>query len=185
MIIYLSAIDTEERRSKFEQIYDNYRFTMLYVAKGIVKEHSSAEDVVHDTFLKLIEIIDDIEDVNSSKSKGLILTIVKHKAIDYLRKIKPDRNILIDEVEFPLPDDQPIPLERIINAEGYNRLLDLIDELDEKYSAVIELKYIHGYSGREIANILDITEENANMRIFRARKMLIKKIEGDDQHDKY
>lgn len=185
MIIYLAVIDTEERRSKFEQIYDNYKYTMLYVAKGIVKEHLSAEDVVHDTFLKLIEIIDDIEDVNSSKSKGLILTIVKHKAIDYLRKLKPERSTPIDEVEFSLADDQPISLERIINTEGYNRLLDLIGELDEKYSAVIELKYIHGYSVKEIANILDITEKNANMRIFRARKILIKKLEGDVQDDKY
>lgn len=152
--------------------------------KNIVKEHSLAEDVVHGVFLKIIEKIDDIEDVTNDKFKSFLPTIVRHKSIDYLRKIKPDRNVPLDKVDFSLLDSEPKPLDMVIDSESYSRLLDLIYDLDEKYCTVIELKYIHEYSGKEISDILDITEQNVHMRTFRARKMLIKKIEGEIHNDK-
>lgn len=184
MLLFLGLIDTGEGRSKFEQIYNNYRYTMLYIAKGIVKDDSLAEDVVHDSFLKIIERLDDIEDVFCSKTKSFIIIIARNKAIDIFRKIKRENQIPLDDVEFSLEDDSPMPVESIINEEGYNRILGYIGELDEKYRAVLELKYLHEYSEREISNILDITEKNANIRIFRARKMLKSMIEGNAEYDK-
>ena len=180
LLIYLSLIDTQEEKDKFEEIYDLYKYTMLYVAKSIVRDQLLAEDIVHDSFLKIIEILDKINDISCSKTKSLIVTIVRNKSIDYIRKIKKESNIALDEVEFSLQDDEPIPLDKLINEEGYNKLLEYIDELDEKYRSVIELKYIHGYSEKEISKILDITEKNANIRIYRARKMLINRIEGEE-----
>lgn len=38
MLIYLNLLDTEEEKSKFEQIYNYYRQIMFYVAKGILKD---------------------------------------------------------------------------------------------------------------------------------------------------
>lgn len=180
MLIYLSLIDTQEEKDKFEEIYNHYKYTMLYVAKSIVKDHLLAEDVVHDSFIKIIEVLDKVNDISCSKTKGFIVTIVRNKSIDYIRKIKQESNTSLEEVEFSLQDDDPIPLDKLINEEGYNKLLEYIDELDEKYRAAIELKYIHGYSEKEISKILDITEKNANIRIYRARKMLINRIEGED-----
>lgn len=177
-------IDTEEGKNKFEQIYNMYRYTMLYVAKDILKDQSLAEDIVHDSFLKIIEILDDIEDVFCSKTKSFIVTIVRNRSIDGLRKVKRENYIPLEQIEFSLEDDTPIPLDKIINEEGYNKLLEYIDELDEMYRTVIELKYIHGHSEKEISRILDITEKNANIRIFRARRMLINKIGRDVEYDK-
>lgn len=185
MLIYLSLIDTKEDKDKFEEIYNHYRYTMLYVSKSIVKDHSLAEDVVHDTFLKIIEILDKIDDVSCSKTKSFIVIIVRNKSIDYLRKMKQENSTNLDDVEFTLRDDDSIPLDKIINEEGYNKLLEYIDELDEKYRAAIELKYIHGYSEREISKMLDITEKNANIRIYRARKMLINRIGRRVENDKF
>lgn len=184
MLIYLNLIDTEEGKNKFEQIYLKYRYTLLYVAKSIVKDHQLAEDIVHETFLKIIEKLDNVDDIFCSKTKSFFVTIVKHKSIDALRKIKREETIPLGGIEYSLRDDTPIPLDEIISRDGYRRLLEYIGHLDEKYRAVLELKYIHEYSDKEIANILDITPKNVNVRTFRARKMLIKMIEESIEYDK-
>lgn len=185
MLTYLNLIDTEEGKNKFEQIYLKYRYTLLYVAKSIVKDHQLAEDIVHETFLKIIEKIDDIDDISCSKTKSFFVTIVRNKSKDVLRKIKREENIPLEDIEYSLEDDTPIPVDEIISQDGYRKLVEYIGQLDEKYRAVLELKYIQGYSDKEIADILDITPKNVNVRTFRARKMIIKMIEGSVEYDKY
>lgn len=184
MLIYLSMIDTEEGKDKFEQIYLKYRYTMLYVAKSIVKDDQLAEDIVHESFLKIIERLDNIDDIFCSKTKSFFVTIVRHKSIDAIRKNKRENYIPLEDIEYSLKDDDLIPLEEIISQDGYKKLGEYIGCLDEKYRAVLELKYIQGYSDKEIAKILDITPKNVNVRTFRARKMLIKMIEESIEYDK-
>lgn len=183
MLFYLNLIETEENRDKFEKIYLEYRYTLLYVAKSIVNDHQLAEDIVHETFLKTIENLDKIDGILCSKTKSFFVTIVKHKSIDEIRKIKREENTPLDDVEYLLKDDAPLPLDNIIDQDGYNKLLEYIKHLDEKYSTVLQLKYIQGYSEKEIAEVLDITPKNANIRIFRARKMLVKMIEEGIAYD--
>ena len=50
MIIYLQMIDTPEDRSKFEQIYLEYRGLMFHVANEILHNEQDAEDAVHQAF---------------------------------------------------------------------------------------------------------------------------------------
>lgn len=109
---------------------------------------------------------------------------MRNKSIDALRKIKREENIPLGDIEYSLKNDMPIPLDEIISEDGYRKLLEYIGQLDEKYRAVLELKYIQQYSDKEISDILDITPKNVNVRTFRARKMLIKIIEESIEYDK-
>lgn len=184
LLIYLGMIETPEDKDKFEYIYNNYKFKMIEVARRYVNDHALAEDVVHDSFIKIISNLEKIEDVSCSKTFAYIVTVVKNKSIDYLRSEKTKRTDSLDGKEFFIHDNESLPLDLLIEKEGYERLLSCIDELDEKYRAVLELKYIHGLKEKEIADVLNITEKNANVRIYRARKMLINKIEGGAGYDK-
>ena len=58
MLIYLSMIETPESRSKFETIYETYKQLMFYIANNILHDARDAEDIVHEAFLKIIEILD-------------------------------------------------------------------------------------------------------------------------------
>lgn len=88
MLIYLSMIDSLEGKQKFEVIYIKYRQLMFYVANKILMDAKDSEDVVHDSFLKVIEIIDKIIDPESPQTRALIVTITENKAIDLYRKHK-------------------------------------------------------------------------------------------------
>ena len=56
MMIYLQTIDTAEDRSKFEQLYEQYKQLMFYTAFQILKRPQDAEDAVHHAFLSIAEI---------------------------------------------------------------------------------------------------------------------------------
>lgn len=62
MLIYLAMIDSPEGKFKFEIIYEQYKNLMFYTANKILGDTRDSEDIVHDAFLKIIEIIDNIDD---------------------------------------------------------------------------------------------------------------------------
>lgn len=88
MFIYLAMIDSPEEKLKFELIYERYKNLMFYTANSVLGDTRDSEDVVHDAFIKIIEIIDDISDPNSPQTRCLIVTITENKAIDLYRKRK-------------------------------------------------------------------------------------------------
>ena len=59
-----------------------------------------------------------------------------------------------------------------------------IKKLDDKYRDILLLKYVYGYSMKEIAKMLKITETNVSTRLERGRKQLKNKMEqGVDEHE--
>lgn len=89
MLVYLQIIESEEDKSKFEQIYLHYQDLMFHIADGILHNEQDAEDTVYQAFVNLAENIEKISDPICSKTKFYIVIIVEHKAIDrYRRKSK-------------------------------------------------------------------------------------------------
>lgn len=182
MLFDIAGIVDRRQRDKFTELYNTYRYTMLYVANSILKNQSEAEDAVHDAFLKILEMIAQIGEVNCSKTKSLIVIIVKNKAIDRFRREKRTEQQPLEEYEYTLADEESDPGDIVIGRQGYERLVAAIGSLGDKYQSALELKYIHGYSNSEIARILDIEPKTVNMRLYRAkgklREILAKEGEG-------
>ena len=61
MIVYLQMIDTSEDRSKFEQLYLEYRGLMFHAANQILHNEQDAEDAVHQAFLSIAQHIQNID----------------------------------------------------------------------------------------------------------------------------
>lgn len=166
MLIYLSMIETEENKSKFEQIYNKYKQIMFFVANRILKDEYLAEDAVHQAFLRIIDNLDKIDKIDCHKTKGFIVIIVENIAIDFYRKRKRENNISFDEVEFYIRD---------IKTESdfiINDVEEAILKLPINYSVVLRLKYSQGYTNEEISKILKISEGNVRQRISRGKKKL-------------
>ena len=70
MIIYLQMIESDEDKSKFEQLYIMYKGLMFHVAMKILKNEFDAEDAVHQAFLSLIENLKKISDVKCPKTRA-------------------------------------------------------------------------------------------------------------------
>lgn len=171
MFIYLAMIDSPEEKLKFELIYERYKNLMFYTANSVLGDTRDSEDVVHDAFIKIIEIIDDISDPNSPQTRCLIVTITENKVIDLYRKRKVKTVVPFEEEYIGVPEQSMIN-----QIEENDRLVKAIALLPGKYREVLLLKYSHGYSMDEIAMILSMSKENVKKIIQRARKKLEKQL---------
>ena len=74
------------RQDKLEYIASVYMKSMWQKAYGIISDTHEAEDVCQEAFIKIIRIIDEIDDVTEPKTRALCNIIAKNTAIDFARK---------------------------------------------------------------------------------------------------
>lgn len=162
VLIYLQTIETDEDKSKFEDIYRAYRGLMYHVAFTRMQHPQDTEDVVHHVFMKIAENIKKVEPV-SPKTKQFIVTMVDNRATDVLRVKSRHPNCAYN-------DD--ISIAESVDLESADLLSECILKLPEQQRTVILLKYKHGYSLREISKMLDISLAWAQKIDQRAKKKL-------------
>lgn len=177
MLLYLSMLDTQEEKNKFTEIYEQYQHFCWYVANQLLGDAHLAEDAVQDAFFALTRHLDKIKDVESPRTRKFLMTIVKSKAVDLLRKQHGE--ISVEELPCEPADLGQDILNTYITKENYNHLISCILELDEMYRVVFEYKFVHQLQDTEIAELLDITPKLVNVRYFRARKKLQQMLEKE------
>lgn len=179
MLIYLELIDTDSDKEKLEIIYTEYKDLMFYVANKILGDTRDSEDIVHDAFVKIAEIIEKIDTAKCPKTRNLVVTIVERKAIDLYRQRKRRKTVFLDEElinVLSVGDIQADPARPLI-AEA-------IALLPTRYRALVLLKYDSGYSEKEIAALLSMTEANVHKTMQRAKEKLgqiLEKLEEDKE----
>ncbi|MCC0705225.1 sigma-70 family RNA polymerase sigma factor [Clostridioides sp. ES-S-0049-02] len=166
MILYLSLLESEEDISKFELLYNTYKKTMFFVANQILKDEYLSEDAVHNSFLKIIDNLNKIDDINSNKTKSFIIIIVKNTSKDIYRKRKKE----YEKISLIERENQT----NNFHTDEYS--LDYLEEaimsLSEKYRDVLLLKLRHELSDIEVGIILNIKPDNVRKRLSRAREQL-------------
>lgn len=162
MLIYLAMIDSPDDQSKFERVYLKYRYLMLHIAKQILQNHHDAEDVVHQAFVSIIENIDKIADIDSPKTRSFVVIITERKAIDMLRQNQRRHTLRLDEditgIEMPSSLENPVA--------------DAIVKLPVHYREVLLLRFDNGFTTKEIASMLKISDSGVRKLIARAKKAL-------------
>lgn len=107
LMLYMSLIETEEEKIKFEKIYVQYRKLMYVCAKEILCSDHLAEDAVHEAFLKITKYLDKIE-FPCNKTKRFVVIVVESVAKDIYRKEKRRMHLDLEEIEmsyhFPVID---------------------------------------------------------------------------------
>jgi len=163
MLIYLQLIETEEDKSKFEQIYLEYRGLMFHTAYKLLRHEEDAEDAVHHAFIKIAENITKIGEPICPKTRRYVVIIAENKAIDILRHRKRHPVVSFDDAVNGL----------CVEYDGDDTLARHILQLPAKQRQVIWLKYHHGYNLHEIAQILNITLASAIKLDQRAKRKLL------------
>lgn len=169
MLAGLLVLDTEEERSKFEKLYDRYKYIMRQVAVDILKDNYLAEDAVHEALIKIAKNFSKVGDIESVKTRNFIIIIVKNTARTIWEK--ESKYIKIDEIEM-LKESQEDIQEEVLRKISLEDMIEAIDSLPAIYKETTMLHWLEGYSITEVANILDISVNTAQARIKRGRKIV-------------
>lgn len=179
MLTYLMIIDSDKDKDKFEQIYINYKGSMFKIANAILNDVGLAEDAVHQSFIKIMNNLHNIDDIFCNKTRAFIVIIVRNTAIDMYRKRKKHNIIYLENIEKESIDENISPPGFVITEESFELMKNNISKIPQIYSDVIVLRYINGFTNSEIAKILNISNGNVRVRLHRAKKMLLEIIKKE------
>jgi RNA polymerase sigma-70 factor (ECF subfamily) len=174
----------------FRRLVREWHAAMLRVAQIFVPSRSLAEEVVQETWLRVLGALARFEGrsslktwvfrilVNTAKTRaqreGRVLPFsalqdpgrVPEAAVD------PDRFRPEDDERFPGAWSSPppeLPEERLLAAETRDVIARAIDALPATQRTVITLRDVEGWTSEEVRNALDVSEVNQRVLLHRAR----------------
>ncbi|MBQ7089224.1 MAG: sigma-70 family RNA polymerase sigma factor [Clostridia bacterium] len=167
LAFYLSLLETQEDKDKFEYLYEKYRPLLRHVAYRILHDPQLAEDAVHNAFLNMMKSLCDLEDLDCHKTKRFVVVVTENAAIDMLRK----------SGRIPLTDYEQAESSLSVTPDLLGRLsaeelADLLEAMPEIYRTPLELRVYHRMNDKQIADALNISHAAARKRLERARAML-------------
>ncbi len=132
-----------------------------------VRDREEAKDLLQDTFMKVWRYVSEGHTIDNAKA--FLYQTARNLIIDRSRK---RTNSSLDELRehgFEIGSDERPRLEHVMDA---NIVLTMVDKLDEKYREPVLLRYVDGFSPKEIANILDESTNVISVRIHRGIRLL-------------
>ena len=141
---------------------------LFRMALRITMQREEAEDVVQETMIKLWNQRERLSDVDSLEAYAI--TICRNLALDHQRRAA--NSLLSIDGGTAIPERSINPYDNIYAQEGLRNIHRLMAELPEKQRSCMQLRDFEGKNYREIAAIMDITEDQVKVNIFRARKYI-------------
>lgn len=167
--ILLQKISDGDREA-FSELYKNYQPRLVKFCSRILKNDIAlAADIADEALIEVWKAAGTFS--GKSQPSTWIHSIARFRLIGYLRK---NKELLQDESSEWLnyEDDALLPDEEIAHQERSDQIIQTIGKLSDKHKEVIELVYFRELSIRDIALMLDISENTVKTRMFYARNHL-------------
>ena len=153
-------------------LYDQYRTKWFMICLRYLPNRADAEDALQNG---LVQIFSKLEKFNPELGEfgGWTSRIMTNECILILRKNK--KNLITQELSNDLPVYYPEEngLEKISRED----ILRIIQKLPAGYRMIFNMYVFDGYSHKEIAEHLKISEGTSKSQLFKARKMLQEALE--------
>ncbi|MFA9557815.1 RNA polymerase sigma factor [Evansella sp. AB-rgal1] len=167
--------------NKQELLYDIYYNKVYKTAYFITQDSYLAQDVLQETFIKVFQKYDTLKD--KEKVNSWLISITTRTAIDMLRKEKIRNHVNLDDVNSKSLENMTCinnvesEVDKIYERESVRACLE---KLPYDFQTVLVLKYIHGISDKEIANILSVQVGTVKSRLHRAKTKMKQVIEESE-----
>ena len=152
-----------------KSLYDQYKSQLFIICLRYAQDRSQAQDFLQDSFIKIFNNLDSY-DSNKGAFEFWISRITINVCLAYVRK-KTIYPVSLNSVEETITTDNAV-----LSSLSLQEMLKLIQDLPFGYKTVFNMYVIDGFSHREIAQQLKISESTSKSQLAKARKMLQKKI---------
>lgn len=166
----------DEECEKIKCLYEKYKYLLYSEAYKILPKQHFVEEIVQEVFVKIIENIDSIEEIDSKRTKNFLCVICKNLAINLYNKKNKEKFLNIEELIYNEAEDLNEFYEVVINNENVVMIKHAIQKLPDIYRDVLILEKIYGYSINEISKLLNLSEAVVRKRSQKARIILSKEV---------
>jgi len=177
----------------FAQVVDRFTPAMLRLARVYGLGVDAAEDVVQETWIRVLRSLDQFEGRSSFRTWLFVIlgNCARRRSETESRSVpvagfEREDGPSVDESRF-FPAQHPrwagmwttlvdswetIPEERLLAGEARERFREAIEALPARYAAVFVLRDVEGWSSDEVCELLDLSPENQRVLLHRARTRL-------------
>lgn len=161
-----------DRKSQ-KELYDCFSAKMFAICLRYSKNQMDAEDILQEGFVKLYKNLDKFR--GDGSFEGWVRRIFVNTAIEHIRKNKLNNSDINDDVENVVRDTQANALDNLFRKD----LLNTTNGLSDGYKTVFSMYAVEGYSHKEIADQLGISESTSKSQFSRAKAILRSLIQGN------
>ena len=161
-------------RGAISQLIERHSNRVRDYLRMMVKDRDLADDILQETFIKAVRVIDEGRYADTGKFLSWVLRIAHNQVIDYFRSQKSAKTVNESESGYNVLGtlrfaDSTVE-DRMISEQIAADVRRLVDHLPEEQREVVMLRYYSGLSFQEIA---DQTEVSINTALGRMRYALI------------
>jgi RNA polymerase sigma-70 factor (ECF subfamily) len=162
----------------FEQLVERYEARVLRRARQIAYSREDAEEIMQDAFVKAFKNLSQFR--GDSRFYTWLVRITINEALMKLRTRRPgmvsiDDPVASEEDRTPprqIEDSGPTPEQRYSQRELRDILSTTISQLAPRYRVVFHLRDVHGFSTKQTARVLAVSQAVVKSRLIRARQKL-------------
>jgi len=150
-------------------LYYLYNDQLIYYVQRAAKSPFLAEDVVHDTFLKVWQNRDQLD--TSKPIRPYLFVIAKRTLLNFLRRARHEGQIISEIKKYALEEDHST--QRLLEYNESNRLINqAIDNLSGQVKRTFLCCRVEGMSYKQAAELLQITESTVNKHMSKALHLI-------------
>ncbi len=161
-------------RGAISQLIDRHTHRVRDYIRMMVKDHDVADDILQETFIKAVRVIDEGRYADTGKFLSWVLRIAHNQVIDHFRAQKNAKTVSESDAGYnmlgTLRFAEGTVEDRMISEQIEDDVRRLIDRLPDEQREVVMMRYYSGLSFQEIA---DQTEVSINTALGRMRYALI------------
>ncbi|MBT8147845.1 MAG: sigma-70 family RNA polymerase sigma factor [Gammaproteobacteria bacterium] len=169
------VLDGTTKKQRYESLVDAFYQDVFRYAYWICKSKPLAEDLAQETFLRAWRSLDSLQ--NDKAAKAWLFTILRRENARLYERFQPDLVDVEDQSLTETKTDEPdAAMEREL-------LHSAIEQLESEYREPLLLQVVGGFSGKEIADMLDLNSNTVMTRLFRARSKLKDYFAADNDNE--
>jgi RNA polymerase sigma-70 factor (ECF subfamily) len=158
----------------FEALYRAYHPRLRRFLRGMLRQPTMVDEVLDDTMLVAWRKAHTFD--ATSRVSTWLFAIAYRQALKALRRLDWS---LPDPVDEPAAPREEEPDRELAHTQLRQRLDAVLAQLSPEHRAVIEMTYFHGYSCKEIAEVVGCPVATVKTRMFYARRHM-KSLLGDE-----
>lgn len=177
------AINNNSDKLLVEHLYNEYKNLMFLQAHKILNNNFYAEDAVHQAFVRVIDNLHKIDRDNRPRTRNFLVIICENIAKNTLKNLAQlnRHEGFIYDIDSQPDDEFSNPIEFTVNNDTVEKIKNIIvNDLNPIYRDVILLKAYHNLNNKEIATLLEVSEETVKKRLYRGRKTLSEKLKREE-----
>ena len=169
----VGLVAMEDMRA-YEALYRAYHPRLRRFLRGMLRQSTMVDEVLDDTMLVAWRKAHTFD--ATSRVSTWLFAIAYRQALKALRRLDWS---LPDPIDEPAAPREAEPDRELAHAQLRDRLDGVLAQLSPEHRAVIDLTYFHGYSCKEIAEVVGCPVATVKTRMFYARRHM-KTLLGDE-----